>query len=134
AVIVAAGVLAGLASRFPIARADDKAAKVIEAEKFVLVEPGGQLRAEWSTRNEGQIVYLTIKNRNGRDRINMYAADGGLGGIAGVAAALAAKGVNIGYAYGSAGGQGDRARLYIRVINRPAAEADAVIEAHLKGH
>lgn len=53
------------------------------------------------------------------------------GALAGVAAVLAAKGVNISYAYGS-GDAGGKARLYLRIAGEAAKEADAAIEAHLK--
>lgn len=53
------------------------------------------------------------------------------GALAGVASVLAAKGVNIGYAYGSGDGGGS-AKLYLRIAGPAAAEADAAIQAHLK--
>lgn len=53
------------------------------------------------------------------------------GALAGVAAVLAAKGINVSYAYGSGGG--GTATLYLRVASpTTVAEADAAIEAHLK--
>ena len=52
------------------------------------------------------------------------------GALAGVAALLAARGINLSYAYGSAGGAGT-AHLYVRVPDGSAADVDRMVGEHL---
>ena len=52
------------------------------------------------------------------------------GALAHIAAFLAEKGVNIGYAYGSAGGAGE-AHLDLRVPDARTQELDAALTAHI---
>ena len=109
-----------------------------------LADGGINLRALAVSDNADDAV-LRIVVDDDRKAIDILERDGALvvsrevvevelpdrpGALAEVAAVLAAKGINISYAFGSAGGAG-KACLYFRIPGPQAAEADAAIAAHL---